>query len=243
MLGFGAAVTHSSSAVGTVNQTGKTVGVSAICGSRLFLRAHSACNIPSVLVNDSFVRIGEYHQFISGGRSALLRLEVLADGFTQHGMTEIFLPVKDIANGSSTPSVGVCVILISAILRRGLGSIGRWYQHLLRCQYFSNGSSSDALASHTEYSSDYLCGRLVHIKLLLIVLGAFVAIRDRTTTTQAFLHPGLKDCLDFVACIFGIPLVHDIQKRGKVIVCGIGTINAVVDSNEAYSFFGNTTSV
>lgn len=70
-----------------------------------------------------------------------------------------------------------------------------------------------------------------------IILASLVAIRDRAATSHAFLHPGLEYSLDFVACIFGIPLVHDVQERGKVIFGRIGTINAVVDSDKTHSLF------
>ena len=213
------------------------MGVSSICRFRLFLGTELLCNIPCVLVNDSFVRIGKYHQLISGGSSALLRLEVFADGFTQHGMTEIFLPVKDISHGGCTPTIGVYHFLVSAILRRSLGGISSRYQNLIRSQHFRYGGCSDALASQTEYSSDYLGGRFIHKKLLFIVLGTLVAVGDGATASQAFLHSGLEYCFDFVACIFRIPLVHDVEERGKVIVCGIGAVNAVVDSDKSYSLF------
>ena len=41
--------------------------------------------------DDGFMRIGKNHQLVRRCGSALLGLEVLADGFAQHSMTEIFL--------------------------------------------------------------------------------------------------------------------------------------------------------
>ena len=69
------------------------------------------------LVDDSFMRVGKNHQLVRRCGSALLGFEVLADGLAQHSMTEIFLPIKDIANGGCAPSVGVCHILVPTILR------------------------------------------------------------------------------------------------------------------------------
>ena len=117
MICFRADKSHSCAAVSTVHQAGQAVGVGAVRHSRLFLRADLSGNIPCVLVDDGFMRIGKNHQLVRRCGSALLGLEVLADGFAQHSMTEIFLPIKDVANGGCTPSVRVCHILVSAILR------------------------------------------------------------------------------------------------------------------------------
>ena len=46
------------------------------------------------------------------------------------------------------------------------------------------------------------------------------------------LHPRFENGTDFIAGVLSVPLVHDIQERGKVIVRGIGTVNIVVDSDE-----------
>ena len=63
------------------------------------------------------MRVGENHQLVWCCGSALLGFEILTDGFAQHSMTEIFLPIKDVANGGCAPSVGVCHILVPTILR------------------------------------------------------------------------------------------------------------------------------
>ena len=99
------------------------MGVGAIRNSRLFLRAYLSGNIPCVLVDDGFMRIGENHQLVRRCGSALLGLEVLADGFAQHSMTEIFLPVEDIADGGGILAVRVCNFLVAAVLRLIHGSV------------------------------------------------------------------------------------------------------------------------
>jgi hypothetical protein len=51
------------------------------------------------------------------------------------------------------------------------------------------------LTRQPENLSDNLCGRLVHNKLLLILLGALVAIGDRAAAPHAVLHPDLNTAL------------------------------------------------
>ena len=125
------------------------MGICSVRHSGLFLHTDFSGNIPSVLVNDGFVCVGEYHQLVRRCGSALLRLEVLTDGFAQHGMTEVFLPVKDIANRSCVPAAGVFHTFVSAILRIVQGGIRCRYQHLLRCQNVRNGCGSKAFSAPT----------------------------------------------------------------------------------------------
>ena len=237
MLCIGADKAHPCSAGSTIDQTRQTVGICSVRHSGLFLHTDFSCNIPCVLVNDGFMGIREYHQLVRRCGSALLRLEVLADGLAQHGMTEVFLPVKDIANGGCVPAAGVFHTFVSAILRIVQGGIRCRYQHLLRCQNVRNGCGTVALASQTKDFPDNLCGRLVHDKGLFVVWLSLVAVGNRTAAPHAILHSGFEYRLDFVARILGIPLVHDIQKRSEVIVLRSGTVHIVVNGYEANALF------
>ena len=105
-------------------------------------------------------------------------------------------------------------------------------QHLLRCQHFRNGGGAVALTNQTEDFSDNLCGWLVHDEGLLIVRLSLVAIRDRAAASHSVFHSGLEDCLDFVAGVLGVPLVHDVQERREVIVLWGSTVHIVVDGYE-----------
>ena len=178
------------------------------------------------------MRIWENHQLVRRCGSALLGLEVLADGFAQHGMTEVFLPVEDIADGGGVPAVRVCNFLVTAVIRLIHGSVGRRYQHLFLCQNFRNACCGNALTYQPENFPDNLCGRLVHDKGLLIARFSLVAIGNGAAAPQPFLHSGLEYRLDFVAGVLCVPLVHDVQKRSEVIVLRGGAVHIVVDSYE-----------
>ena len=183
------------------------------------------------------MRIGENHQLVRRCGSALLGLEVLADGFAQHGMTEVFLPVEDIADGGGVPAVRVCNFLVAAVLRLIHGSVGRRYQHLFLGQNLCNACCGNALTYQTEDFPDNLCGRLVHDKGLFIARLPLVTIRDRAAASHSVFHSGLEDCLDFVAGVLGIPLVHDVQERREVIVLRGSTVHIVVDGYEPNALF------
>ena len=178
------------------------------------------------------MRIGENHQLVRRCGSALLGLEVLADGFAQHGMTEVFLPVEDIADGGGVPAVRVCNFLVTAILRLIHGSVGRRYQHLFLCQNFRNACCGNAPTCQPKNFPDNLCGRLVHDKGLFIARFSLVAIGNGAAAPQPFLHSGLEYRLDFVAGVLCVPLVYDVQKRSEVIVLRGGAVHIVVDSYE-----------
>ena len=179
------------------------------------------------------MRIGENHQLVRRCGSALLHLEVLADGFAQHGMTEVFLPVQNIADGGCAPTAGVYRRFVPAIFGRILCRIRRRYQHLFLCQHFGNRRNADALTGKAEYLSDDFSRRFIHDKGLLISVGSLVAVGDGAAAPQAVLHSGLKDSLNFVAGVLCVVLVHDVQKRHEVIVLRGGAVHIVVDGNEA----------
>lgn len=47
---------------------------------------------------------------------------------------------------------------------------------------------------------------------------------------------GFHYSADFLACVFRIPLVDDIEKRGKIIVLLVCAVYAVVDSDKPHAF-------
>ena len=108
------------------------MGIGSVGCFRTLLQPQFMGNIPCVLFNDGFMGIGENHQFIGCGGSALLRFEILADGFAQHRMSQIFLPVQNVPYGGCTPAVGVCNLAVSAIFRKISGGMSRRYQYLFR---------------------------------------------------------------------------------------------------------------
>ena len=54
--------------------------------------------------------------------------------------------------------------------------------------------------------------------------------------SESFDITSVKYSLDFVACVFCIPLIHNIQERSKVIIRSIITINTVVYCKETKIF-------
>ena len=93
-------------------------------------------------------------------------------------MTEVFLPVEDIADGGGVPAVRVCNFLVTAVLRLIQGSVGRRYQHLFLGQNLCNACCGNALTYQPEDFPDNLCGWLVHDKGLLIARFSLIAIGD-----------------------------------------------------------------
>ena len=74
------------------------------------------------------------------------------------------------------------------------------------------------------------------IKRLLITGNPFVPVGNTATAPFTVLHPGLEHRTNFVAGIFGVPLVHNVQKGRKVVVCWIGTVYIIIDGNEPNTF-------
>lgn len=124
-----------------------------------------------------------------------------------------------------------------AIFGRILCRIRRRYQHLFLCQHFGNRRNADALTGKAEYLSDDFSRRFIHNKGLLIAVGSLVAVGDGAAAPQAVLHSGLKDSLNFVAGVLCVVLVHDVQKRSKIVVRRVCAVHIVVDGDEANALF------
>ena len=91
-------------------------------------------------------------------------------------MTEVFLPVEDIADGGGVPAVRVSNLLVAAVLWLIHGSVSRWYQHLFLGQNLRNACCGNSLTYQPEDFPDNLCGWFVHDKGLLIARFSLVAI-------------------------------------------------------------------
>ena len=88
------------------------------------------------------------------------------------------------------------------------------------------------LACHIEDPADNGSGLRIYMKGLLITGNPLITVGNTAAAPFAILHPRFENGTDFIAGIPGVPLVHDVQERSKVIVRGIGTVNIVVDSDE-----------
>ena len=84
---------------------------------------------------------------------------------------------------------------------------------------------------HIEDPADNGSCFLIYMKSLLITGNPLITVGYTAAAPFAILHPRFEHSADFIAGILCVPLVHDIQERDKVIVCGIGTVN-IVDSDE-----------
>ena len=85
---------------------------------------------------------------------------------------------------------------------------------------------------HIEDPADNGSCFLIYVKGLLVTGNPLITVGNTAAAPFAILHPRFENGTDFIAGVLSVPLVHDIQERGKVIVRGIGTVNIVVDSDE-----------
>lgn len=110
-----------------------------------------------------------------------------------------------------------------------------------------NGLSVSDVFGNEEIKIGYVDGWLstsknmvrffIALALAVIIMLAPIFSGEYTATAPfAVLHPGLEHRTNFVAGIFGVPLVHNVQKGRKVVVCWIGTVYIIIDGNEPNTF-------
>ena len=88
-----------------------------------------------------------------------------------------------------------------------------------------------------EYPLDYFGGFLVYNPPLFVFRVFHVAVWRVSTEVFPSFPFGLHYRADFLACIFRIPLVDDIEKRGEVAVLLVCAVNPVVDCDKPHTFF------
>lgn len=94
---------------------------------------------------------------------------------------------------------------------------------------------TEAFQSHLKDPADDLRSFLVHDPLVRIVLTLEVTIGWIACYVLAGPALCLKDGLDLFTGVLGVPFIHDVSERHKVIVA-LGSINAVIDGNEHHTF-------
>ena len=72
----------------------------------------------------------------------------------------------------------------------------------------------------------------IYDKVLLVQRIAAVAIRDAGGHALAGLHPGLENGLYLPVGIAGVKFVHNVQKRGKVVISLLVAVDTIVDGDK-----------
>ena len=128
------------------------------------------------------------------------------------------------------------VIRTLAILRMILSRISRRNKDFILWQGICYCGCTHSITSKLKNTSDNRSRSFINIQCLLILRLSVIAIRHCTADTFSVSHFCLEHCLDFLTGIFCIPLIHDIQKWCKIIICRIGTVNSVIYCNKTDIF-------
>ena len=174
--------------------------------------------VPCLPVDDGFMGVGKKHQLVRRGGPALLGLEVLTDRLAEDGMPQIFPAVEYGADRVARPEIRVGVPVFQLPLRVLLRHIRSRYQHLVLGQGLGNLRGAEPVTGKPEYPPHDCRRFFIDNKGLLVAVQPGVAIGDGAAAPLSGLHPGTKDSLDFLACILRVIFVHDVQKRGKIVV-------------------------
>lgn len=115
--------------------------------------------------------------------------------------------------------------------------MGSRIHHSFCCQCFSNFRNRHCISSHYEAPADYLSSLFIHVELLFIIRLALVSVGNSAAASQPVLHAVPEYCFDLLAGIPGIPFVHNVQERGKLVFRRIVAVNAVIHSDKSDILF------
>ena len=109
--------------------------------------------------------------------------------------------------------------------------------HSFCCQCFSNLRDRYCISSHSEDPADHLSSFFIHVELLLVIWLAIVSVGNSAAAPQSVLHAVPEYSFDLLTGIPGIPFVHDVQERGKLVFRRIVAVNAVIHSDKPDTLF------
>lgn len=129
-----------SAAVGAVQITTQSVGVTAPSRSPLHTLSAPMYAIPQFLRYDRLVRILEHILFLLGCAFPLMQFEIGAYRFTQNRVSKILLSFQYAQNRRHSPQVGIGILLPIVLPRMVFLCVGRWNQNLFFRQLFRDCS-------------------------------------------------------------------------------------------------------
>ena len=225
----GAVDIHLAAAIGTVEQACEGSNFAPSIGVSSDLASDFLCKVESLLADNGFMGILENRPFVLRHIMAFLVLKVLS-GLEIDGMTEIFTLFQQIDDSGRTPTVHILESLVFVHALIVLCKVGRGNEYLVLFQPVCDLIRSVAVNRHGKDTLDNLGGVFIDNPLVSCLVPE-IAVNDRPCQMLACHAFGLESGLDFAACVSGVVFVHDVAKRGKIIVTS-GTVHTVIDGNE-----------
>ena len=122
--------------------------------------------------------------------------------------------------------------LAVVVLRVMQFGISGGYQYLVGGQNVRYALHAVSLNHHLEDAPDNGSGFFIHDKVLLVLRVAPVAVGDAGGYALAVLHPGFENGLYLPAGIAGVKFVHNVQKRGKIVISLLVAVDTIVDGDK-----------
>ena len=183
-------------------------------------------------VNDGFVGILKNLPFRRVSLQLLFLLIGLAVGLEIDRVSEILRAGKHMGNRAAPPSV---IVIASPVVRNrtttGFGIRSR-IQDMLFCDLLCYFRYAIALDAQPKYLSNHLCGFFVHEPVRFIFRVFHISVWRIRTQRLAGLPLCLEHCAYLATGVFGVKFVKNIDERSHVVFRLIGTVYAVVDSDE-----------
>ena len=192
--------------------------------------------MPCLLIHDCLMGVPEHHQLVLPGFPALLRLIGLADGLAQHRVPHVLPFPRDMGNGGARPAIRVMEPVAVVILRAVFLCVGGRYGNPVGAQGVRDLVDPLPLHHQAEDAPNHRSRFRVYDQVVLVLRVTQVAVGDAGGDPLPLLHPGPEHGLYLAAGVPGIPLVHDVQKRGEVAVL-LAAVYPVVDGDEADPLF------
>ena len=192
--------------------------------------------LPQVLLHNVRMGIGKHQTLIPRCGSALVCFEIGTHRLFQYGMPQVLLSAENPIYGGTAPPKLVGIGSPIALLRMVHLGVGRRNQHLTFGEDPGNDGGSTPLVGQLKNTAHHIRRHRVHHQPLLVLRCAVIAVWNAAAAPQALCHAGMEHRLNFVAGVLGIPLIHNVQKWGEIVVQRSFTVHAVVDGEKTHLF-------
>ena len=180
-------------------------------------------------VDDGGMRVLEDLPFLRRTLDFLLVLEGLGGATEIYRIAAVFLFTEDVSNCGRPPVVRYGGWL--AAIPADIAPMLRRRRHFGSFQSFGDLRGTEAVHAPSKDLAHSLGCFLIHDPAVFVFRVFHVAVWRVSIEVFPCFPFGLHHSADFLACIFCIPLVDDVPKRGKLVVALL-TVHSIVDSNK-----------
>lgn len=220
-------------AIGAFQIPGKNILVKVFCLAELGVPKGLLYALPFGPGDDRLMHVFMYLPFFRGIVQAGFQLIGFAVCAEVYHVPHIKLVGQDISDHAGVPQVFAACGLHRGILKSLSLGVDGWDKYLVPLQYPRYVVDAGAVGPHGIDAAHDLRALRVDDPMLRFLRVVHIA-QGRAADGVALLALGAERGAHFTAHVLGVPLVHNVTERGKIVLALVA-VHAVIHGDEAYT--------